>query len=578
MIRRTTWAGLLAAAALALSGCVGMPSTGPVQESQSSADPDPTPGIAFDPLPPQPGETPTEIVSNFLEAMKATPLKTTDAQLFLTRDAQERWAPEQQILTYADLGDPVMAVGVRLPLSEVNSYDERGAWQRAQGARTVEFGLVREGEEWRIDQLPDALIVPEWWFEDWYQRVSLYYFDPTAQIIVPEPVFAPRGDQFASALVRGLLSAAPEGDSRVTRSFFPTGLSHGVSVPISAGGIAEVSLGGDPDAIDDETAQRMLVQLVWTLRQEPRINAVRLSVGDRVFGAEGGATQVNLDVGSAYDPNGAASTPDLFALSEGVLVRGTVRALDAVAGPFGVAAVGVRSFAVDLPGERAAAVSSDGTALLTGPVALPDSPVETAIAGALDLLEPSWDFAGRAWVADRAGREARVLVVTDGVAREVRAPGITGQRVRQLRVSRDGSRLLAVVRGAKVDRVVVSRVQHGDSGRVVGVGPAVQLALPDAGLPRISDVAWRSPTAVSVLGDINDELVQIRTVSVDGAPGEVATEGSTTLRGRIRRLVMAPLDGSEVFAVGGRQLTDVTTPERDLGVLPEGLASLTYAG
>ena len=100
----------------------------------------------------------------------------------------------------------------------------------------------------------------------------------------------------------------------------------------------------------------------------------------------------------------------------------------------------------------------------------------------------------------------------------------------------------------------------------------------DSSRPRIRDVAWRSPTAVSVLSDINDELAQIRTVSVDGAPGEVATEGSTTLRGRIRRLVMAPLDGSEVFAVGGRLLTDVTTPERDLGVLPEGLTSLTYAG
>ena len=49
--------------------------------------------------------------------------------------------------------------------------------------------------------MPDALIVPETWFDDWYERASLYYFDPTTEIMVPEPVFVPRGDQFASSLV-----------------------------------------------------------------------------------------------------------------------------------------------------------------------------------------------------------------------------------------------------------------------------------------------------------------------------------------------------------------------------------------
>ncbi|WP_278259092.1 hypothetical protein [Nocardioides convexus] len=37
--------------------------------------------------------------------------------------------------------------------------------------------------------------MPATWFQQRYRQVSLYYFDPIAQILVPEPVFVPQGDQ-----------------------------------------------------------------------------------------------------------------------------------------------------------------------------------------------------------------------------------------------------------------------------------------------------------------------------------------------------------------------------------------------
>ena len=52
--------------------------------------------------------------------------------------------------------------------------------------------MVMEDGEWRIDAAPDALIVPEDWFETRYRQVSLYFFDPTASILAPEPVFVPQ--------------------------------------------------------------------------------------------------------------------------------------------------------------------------------------------------------------------------------------------------------------------------------------------------------------------------------------------------------------------------------------------------
>lgn len=561
-----------------LSGCVRMPTEGPVVESQVSPDADAAPGIYFDPRPPRPGQSASEIVSGFLEAMKATPIKTSVARQFLSTRARDDWTPERQILTYSEISSPSGELEMTLEMSDVNQYDERGAWRQTESRRELGFVLTEESGEWRIDEAPDALIVPDSWFADQYARVSLFFFDPASEVLVPEPVFVPRGDQFASSLVRGLL-APPAGESaHVAHTYFPPGMTLGLSVPISSAGVAEVSLTGDPDVIDEETAQRMLVQLVWTLRQEPRIRAVELSVGGQTFGIPGGPTQVNLDVGSAYNPNDVRATAELFALTDGRLVRGSLGSLVATAGPMGQEELGVSSVGVNLSGNQGAGVSGDGTSLLLAPVEQPDGEAVQVLSDAVDLQAPVWDYRDRAWLVDRAGGSARVLLLVDDKPREVKVPGITGRDVRRLLVSRDGSRLVAVLRGPAADRLVAARVQQDEEGRVRQVSRAERLSLAVEESARIRDIGWRSSTTVSVLSDITDDLSQVRTVSVDGSPGEISTGGASRLRGRIRVLVSSPLEGSEVYALGGRRVTDLTRPERPLTDLPRGTTSLTFAG
>jgi hypothetical protein len=145
-------------------------------------------------------------------------------------------------------------------------------------------------------------------------------------------------------------------------------------------------------------------------------------------------------------------------------------------------------------------------------------------------------------------------------------------------VSRDGSRLVAVVAGADGDRVVAARVRHDDAGRVLGAARARRLAYEPDGSGQVRDVAWRTPTTVSVLSDITEDLSQVRTVSVDGAPGEVVTSGSSRVRGAFRHLVGSPVEGAEVYVVAGREVVDLTAPTRPLSPLPAGLTSLTYVG
>ena len=577
---RVARAAVVVAVAALLAGCVRMPTSGPVVESEGTGSSEDAPGISFDPRPPQAGQATAEIVEGFFEAMKATPVSVSVARQFLSRDAAETWVPEQQIITYAELGDPTAGTSVRVRLTDVNSYDARGAWQRTRGGADLSLGLVKEDGEWRIDEVPDALIVPDTWFDDWYERASLYYFDPTTEIMVPEPVLVPRGDPFASSLVRGLLTRMPARMQDVARSYFPPGTQAGLSVPITSG-IAQVSLSGDPDAVDELTAQRMLAQLVWTLRQEPRIGAVTLSIGGRTIVGPSGSPQVSLQFGGSYDPNGVPATNDLFALDRGRVVKGQIGELAPTLGPLGQEEGGydLRSIGANLSGGRVAGVTSTGSDLVVAPTEAPTGEVATVIPGAVDLAAPHWDYRDRIWVLDRNDGRARVFQVVDGVAEERTVPGLSGRRLTELIASRDGSRLVAVVRTGKADRVVSVRVRHDTGGAVVGFTAPQRLAESTEVTARIRDIAWRSPTTVSVLRDIITEgLSQVRTVSVDGAPGEISTDGVTSLRGRIRTLASSPVDLVEAYAVAGRSVFALTRPERSVPDLPPGLTALTYVG
>jgi hypothetical protein len=559
---------------LVLPACVRMPSSGPVVESDAPSSAESPPGIYFDPKPPQPGQSPHEIVANYLEAMQATPIKTSVARQFLTTSAQETWSPEESIITYAEAGEPVGQPRVQVGLDTVNRFDERGAWQRAQEQETLEFRLVTEDGEWRIDGTPDALIVPETWFEDWYRRVSLYFFDPTAEILVPEPVFVPEGDQLATALVRGLLHEKSTGRPRVTRSFFPPGLERPLSVPISDAGVADVVLEGEAGEIDQTLARRMLTQLTWTLRQEPRIRAVRLTVAGEVVGSGGPAP---INVGSDYDPTGVTASGDLFALLDGRLVRGSMGDLEATRGPLGSTRLGLREVSVNLSGTRAAGVSGDGSAVLVAPVDDPEGSAVEVVSGADDLLPPAWDFADTMWLLDRADGRARVLLVVGERVRPIRVPGLTGRDVQRLLVSRDGTRLVAVVDGRRGDQVVVARVLRDGQGRVLRTTRARAIPLDDVPT-EVRDIGWQTPSTLSVLSGITDDLSQVRTISVDGAPGYLAAPGSSRLRGRARNLVSSPVEGTNVYVVAGRAVSDLTVPELTLPPLPRGLTSLTYPG
>lgn len=544
-----------------LAGCVRMPTQGPVvRVDPMVTDPDDS-GAYYDPRPPEPGADPGEVVLGFLEAMKATPVRTSVAAGFLTERAQRAWRPEAATYTYADHGPPTGSVDLEMEFQGVHSYDTRGRWRRALAPResTWEFPMTLEGEEWRIDSAPDALLVPESWFEEWYERAVLYFVDPTRSRLVPEPVVVPSGDQMATALVRGLLAGAPR--PGISRSAFPREARLALnSVPIEDG-VADVVLEGP---FDETASAESVAQLAWTLRQVPQVTHFRLTVDDRPVTLPDGGPEISVQAGQSWSPLGASPERDLFALADGRLLRGGFGSFSPTSGSWGQGAPDVRSLAVSIDGATAVGVTSDGTSVVTAPVNEPGE-VVTVLQGATDVLPPSMDAAGRTWLLDRTSVGARVLVLGPrGRVDVVDVPGISGRDVTHLLVSRDSSRLVAVVRGRGRDRVVVSRIAHDPGGRQASFTRARSVEAGVEPARRVVDIGWRSPVTLAVLSNVTPEVAQVQVVAVDGSPGDVEGRGGTRVRGRALRLVVSPAEGDGVYVVTRGATLDLTRPTREL--------------
>lgn len=578
--RRAAALVALASALLLLTGCVSMPTRGRVVEAGPATRAAPLPGIAIDARPPQRGATPTEVVQGFLDAMLATPMQTRSAQQFLTPDARSSWEPGRATIVYGSRTLRGPGAEVSVTLGGAYRLDARGAWQGglSDGARRLGFRLARVAGQWRIAEAPDALIVPVSWFEARFTQQALYFFDPAGQVLVPEPVFVPRGSQLATSLVRGLVAGPSASLAGTVRSFLPPGVGEGLSVPVDAAGTADIALtaaGDAPRQLSPQTLTLVTAQLGWTLRQDPSIKAVRLSIGGRAVQLASGRSEFSVEEGPEYDPAGYQTTAQMFGLDpEGRLVSGQPPRLAPVSGPFGRRGYAARTVVADLDGTRAAEVSTSGTVLRVGPVREGRARPRVAMTGT-DLLRPAWDVAQRLWVVDATRRGARVSYVAGRRVREVRVPGITGARVGRFLVSRDGTRLVAVRRDPEGDRVVVSRLRSDEEGRIVGASPAVVISAAESAPLRIKDIAWSSPTTVLLLHQLS-EGTQLRSVAVDGSSAAFPDQ-PVIVADRVDALLSSPVAGQGAYGVFGTQMRGLTGDTRD-SVLEGPVTSLGFAG
>lgn len=524
-------------------GCASLPVSGAVHREAADQPGKQSDAPYFNPPGPAKDGSPAAIVSGFMVAMQANPLSTSVAREFLSEHARSTWNPNRGTIIYEAFTVQPTRRGADVRLADTRRLDARGGWRDVPpgSAESLDVALVSENGQWRIDNPPNALVVPTSYFQRSFSRFNLYFFDQTGTVLLPDPVFIPRGEQSASNLVRGLLAGPGAALADVTTSAIPTRTDLDLSVVVTESGVAEVPLSRELLQATPNELSHAVDQLAWTLRQVPGITRIRITVGGTPVPLPNGRTDASVSSGQQFDAATGGDEAVFYGLRSGRVVD--LDSGDPVTGPLGRVGYSMRSLAVSEQPRRIAAVAGNGRAVFlaaTG-AGTDAAPVARVFTGT-DVVRPSFDMLGNLWLLDRTPRGARVYVVRGTQAREVVIPGVTGAAVAAFSVARDGSRIAIGLAGASGPPIRIVDVLRTDDGIVSGPGQVRTVASGLSDASRIIDLGWRDPGVLAVLSRTTPETSQVGFVSSDGSPVPTTLVEPAVFRGVAASLAVAPDD------------------------------------
>ncbi|WP_278101055.1 LpqB family beta-propeller domain-containing protein [Microbacterium proteolyticum] len=545
---KRAFAGLSLLLVLVLSACTGLPTTGYVNPGRGPEG-DQTQQFAFVPDGPLEDASPAEIVEGFLRAGSGPADDWATAKLFLAPGTQ--WDPRARVTIdrLADRRATAVPDGtsVGVQLSAIAGVDADGAYSPAvSGAtETLSFTLARVDDQWRITSAPDGVVLYEEVFPTVYQAASVAYFDPTWSFIVPDVRWFPRplvASRVTTALVDGQPSAWLSG---AVKNAFPDGLSLvGRSVTLSSSGVAQVQLPQAALSLDRTTLDRMQTQLTRSLATAG-ISEVQMTVD----GTPIAATELPVKV-TRVDPSPAVLTTDgTFGVLSGETVETIPTLSDAVESlaPTSVELEADRSLAAVLTqqGAVASALADGGTFLLDDRAG---------------LLPPSIDATGEIWSVPRSAPSQLRAYTPQGVPRDIGNAWPDASEVVSFQISRDGTRIAAIVTVAGVREVWLAGIVR--EGNAVSLGPPHVLSFSE---PGAFDLAWLDDTVVGVLTSVDgaarlDEL----NVGGRGTVGPVPESAKAIAGGSATVRILD--DSGRLFSRRGSSWTLVASDIRVLAV------------
>ncbi|WP_405373230.1 MULTISPECIES: LpqB family beta-propeller domain-containing protein [unclassified Microbacterium] len=505
-------AGLLA---LALVACAGLPVDGPVHVGRSIDEVEGLPEFAFVPDGPVADSTPQQIVEGFIAAGSGPRGNWGVAQQYLTPGFRDVWKPQAGVTIYAAgnrtvdvLSDQEIVVTVQ----PVATVDGTGAYEPGgEGDIALRYQLTQQDGQWRISQAPNGVVLDANRFSTVFRSYELAYFDQDWSAIVPDVRWFPATNpatRIADALVTGTPSPWLAGS---VRSSFTGGVAlTQPAVPVDAG-VARVSLDAGARDLSRETISRMRTQLQQSLAGAGIID-VQLLIGDEV-----------LDVSAVPLTENRVDVRPLVYLEDRLGFLSGAE-LEEVAG-LTAALRGVDLESIETnAGRTTAAVRTGSGAVLRVTTDAGIAELDTR-AG---MTAPSIDPFDYIWTVPGAVPTDVVAYGPDGSAQLIPGgwPGATS--VASMRVSRDGTRIAALVRDGAQPAVWVAGIVRDVDGTPTGMSePHVVALLPGEGI----ELTWLDDATLALIWSDGEQDV-MREQPVGGEGSDVrAPDGVVSIAG-----------------------------------------------
>ena len=531
MTRRTA-SGLVAtvlALVTVLSGCSSItgsvaaqvPTSGPIEQGEQVGVQREDQFIRVIAREPRPGMTPEQVVQGFLDASASFDGDHSVSRENLTDEASRNWDTAAGVVVYegvpalTPLGDTV-----EVTASRAGQIAPNGRYQVSGPTAQIDetFSLRQVDGEWRIDDLPQGLILSSSDVDRAFRSFSVYFFEPTFQTLVPDSRMIPVvGPGLATTLVRGLVAGPSDWLQPAVRTAFPAGVGLNIdAVPIESG-VARVDLTANARKADDRTRRAMSQQLVWTLRQLPDVQAVEITAAGQPLVVPSIPSPQPRDVYPGVDPDAVGTVATAFAARPDGVVRLDDGAVTAVPGAAGAGEPPLVSLAVSRDGQSVAGTDAEGSVwegrLAEGAPMIRVRPPGTPTGLSFD--------GSSLWVVDSSG--GLLAVQADGTSVPVSVSGL-GKRTTLVAAvpSRDGTRAALIVRRGPRTGLLVGRIVRGS-----GASGAVTISAPvrvEARLAEVTSVAWSRSDTLSVLGAENAGALQVFDVSL--ARGAVTPRGA----------------------------------------------------
>jgi hypothetical protein len=498
-----------------LTACSGIPRSSGVNQG-SAVVPVEDDAIEFLPSGPVENGTIEQILRGFIEASSSPVSDYAIARQFLTPDFATKWDATTAVNVDSGLRNVTQTSESQgqLTYSLTAQVDAQGNYSDVSPTQSItnDYTFESVDGQWRISSAPNGVVMDKFTFDQVYQAHPLYFFDSTNSVLVPDVRFFPAGASASTRITKALL-AGPSGwlsANGATHTSFPAGTALVAdTVPVSRG-TATVDLNSAALSADPTVIRQMKQQLSASLQSVDNISTVNMLVD--------GAT-LNNAISSSIDsvmPKLVDSRPlVLTAKAFGYWTGSKVESVNQLAPT--MLASQPTAITTANGNTLAGILSSEGTGFIR------NSSVQIVDTRS-GLVAPALDNFGYLWSVPQDQPSKLLVISTDGKQQQLEVPWATADAILSLAISRDGSRVLALLETNGTYQLVVSALLRGEKSVPVQLGVPVTLSLA-AGTPVAA--TWVDPTTiVSVSTSGTTANVRTQVIGGQGADLPVLTQGT----------------------------------------------------